>query len=254
MSSQPSDVALGGSPNPPSGAPSLASIDAVLKADERGLLWRQLTGVWAKELKTEWRSRYAISASILFALVTLTVISVAVGPGGLRSEMSAALLWIVMLFSATAGLGHNFSSEVESGTWDLIRQSVPPTPLLFGKWLGALSLLIGISAIVLFAGSILMAPVVENGMAFAVIFLLGLICLGVTLPLVSALLAHARRHGGLVAALTFPLVLPGLLASVAGTRKAFEGEWPNAEIRVLIAFTGILILVGWRLFEFIWED
>jgi heme exporter protein B len=219
-----------------------------------GLFWQQALGVWAKEMKTEWRARYAIGSSILFALVTMIVLSMSVGPALARSELAAALLWIVLLFSATAGLGHNFAREVEGGTWDLLRQSVNPGPLLLGKWLGALSLLAGIVILVLVVGNLLMSPVVENGLGFLVVMLLGSLCLGVTLPLVSALLSHARRHGGLVVALTFPLVLPGLLASVAGTRRAFEGAWPGGEIRLLIAFTGVIMIAGWRLFDFVWED
>jgi hypothetical protein len=50
------------------------------------------------------------------------------------------------------------------------------------------------------------------------------------------------------------LVLPGLLASVAGTRRALEGAWPGGEIRILIAFTGVVMVAGWRLFDFVWED
>ena len=115
------------------------------------LFWQQAFGVWAKEMKTEWRAKYAIGSSILFALVTMIVLSMSVGPALARSELAAALLWIVLLFSATAGLGHNFAREVEGGTWDLLRQSVNPGPLLLGKWLGAMSLLAGI--VVLAIGS-----------------------------------------------------------------------------------------------------
>jgi heme exporter protein B len=223
-------------------------------ANRAGLFWKQALGVWAKEMKTEWRARYAIGSSVLYALVTLVVLSMSVGPALARSELAASLLWVVLLFSATAGLGHNFAREVEGGTWDLLRQSVNPGPLLLGKWLGAVSLLAGIVLLVLLVGGLLISPVVEHPLGFVVIVVLGSLCLGVTLPLVSALLSHARRHGGLVVALTFPLVLPGLLASVTGTRRAFEGAWPGGELRILVAFTGVVMIVGWRLFDFVWED
>ena len=228
--------------------------ESVGRVSRSRLFWQQALEIWTKELKSEWRSRYAIGSSALFALTTLVVLSLVVGPDVARSQLAAALLWVVILFSATAGLSHGFAREVEGGTWDLLRQSVGPGPVLLGKWLGAISILTGIVTLVIAVGGILMAPVIGHGLGFGAILALGSLSMGVTLPLVAALLSHARRHGGLMVALVFPLLLPGLLASVSGTRRALEGDWPGGELKVLLAFTGVLVIAGWRLFDFVWND
>ena len=216
--------------------------------------WQAVAEVAWKELGVEWRSRYALSASVLFAVVTLVAITVSLGPVAARGEAAAALLWIVLLFAATAALGQSFGREVDGGTWDFLRQNASPGAVLFGKWLGAVAVLLPLEAFVVLLGSWLSPPVVGHPLAFAVILVLGGLCLALALPLVSAVLLRSRRHGGLTVALAFPLVLPGVLASVIGTRRAFAGEWPGGEVRLLFAFTGVLVIAGWLLFEHLFDD
>ena len=216
--------------------------------------WTAAAEVAWKELRIEWRSRYALSASVLFALVTLVAITVSLGPAAARGEAAAALLWIVILFAATAALGDSYGREVDGGTWDFMRQNASPSAVLFGKWLGALAVLLPLEGFVLVLGSWLSPPVVGHALGFAVMLLLGGISLALALPLVSAVLLRSRRHGGLTAALAFPLVLPSVLASVLGTRRAFAGEFPGGEARLLLAFSGVLLIAGWLLFEHLFDD
>ena len=72
--------------------------------------------VWAilrKECRTEWRTRYGLNASLLFAITTLTSVSFAAGRLGDRADLLGALLWIVLLFASLASLHHGFVREVE---------------------------------------------------------------------------------------------------------------------------------------------
>ena len=229
-------------------------MEAGVSQSGRAGLWSAVAEVAWKELRVEWRSRYALSASVLFAVVTLVAITVSLGPAAARGEAAAALLWIVLLFAATAALGHSYGREVDGGTWDFLRQNAAPSAVLFGKWLGALAVLLPLEAFILLLGSWLSPPVVGHPVGFAAILLLGGVSLALALPLVSAVLLRSRRHGGLTAALAFPLVLPSVLASVLGTRRAFAGEWPDGEVRLLLAFTGVLLIAGWILFEHLFED
>jgi len=220
----------------------------------RSPLWRGALAVWGKDVRAEWRSRYSVGSSIVFAAATLAVLTLAVGFQARRPELAAPLLWTVLLFSATASLGHGFAREVEGGTWDLLRQAAGPGEVLLGKWLAAATLLAAIEAVILALGAVLIGPPVGDPAGFLAVLGLGSLALAAGLPLVGALLAQARRHGGLVAAMAFPLLVPGLLAAVMGTRKALAGSWPGDELRMLAAFTGLLVVAGWRLFEFIWDE
>jgi ABC-type transport system involved in cytochrome c biogenesis permease component len=88
----------------------------------------------------------------------------------------------------------------------------------------------------------------------AAVLAAGTLALAIGLPLVAALLAQARGHGGLAAALAFPVLVPAVFAAVSGTRRALDGLWPGGELRILLAFAGALAIAGWRLFAFVWED
>jgi ABC-type transport system involved in cytochrome c biogenesis permease component len=164
------------------------------------------------------------------------------------------LLWTVLLFSATASLSHTFAREVEGGTWDLLRQAAGPGEVLLGKWLAGATMLALVEIFVLLGGALLVGPRVGHPAGFAAILAAGTLALAVGLPLVAALLAQARSHGGLAAALAFPVLVPAVFAAVSGTRRALEGAWPASELRILVAFALALALVGWLLFDFVWED
>jgi len=210
--------------------------------------------IWKKEMLAEWRARYSLGASLVFAAVTLALLSFTAGPQARRPETAAVLLWIVLLFSATASLSHAFAREVEGGTWDLLRHAAGPGEVLLGKWLAGATVLLVVEALVLVGGALLVAPPVRHAAGFAVVLAAGTATLAIGLPVVAALLAQARHHGGLAAALAFPVLVPGLFAAVSGTRRALEGAWPGSELRVLVSFAGVLGIAGWRLFVFLWED
>ncbi len=52
-----------------------------------------------KDIRSEFRTRYAINALVMFSLVTLTMVSMAIGKYNMESDMSAAFLWIIIFFS-----------------------------------------------------------------------------------------------------------------------------------------------------------
>ena len=58
-----------------------------------------------------------------------------------------------------------------------------------------------------------------------------------------------------VSALAFPLVVPVLMAAIVGTRRAFvePGAWPP-ECRVLAAYAGLVIGIGFLLAEHVLDD
>ena len=88
--------------------------------------------VWAilrKECRSEWRTRYGLNAALLFAVTTLTSVSFAVGRLSDRTDILAAMLWVVLLFAALASLSHAFVREVEGDTLTLLRLVASPTAM-----------------------------------------------------------------------------------------------------------------------------
>jgi len=91
--------------------------------------------VFSKDLLCEFRNRYAISALIMFALVTLSSISMTIGAVMLSDELTAVLLWIIIFFCAMAGLSRAFVQEQEAGTLFTLQIYLQSQAVIFGKML-----------------------------------------------------------------------------------------------------------------------
>ncbi len=95
-------------------------------------------GIWAIFIKDglcEFRTRYAVSALFMFALISLASISMSIGIVSLPVELTAALLWVILFFCAMAGLSRVFVQEQESGTIVALQIYGSGQAVLFGKLL-----------------------------------------------------------------------------------------------------------------------
>jgi heme exporter protein B len=213
--------------------------------------------VWAilrKECRSEWRTRYGLNSALLFAVTTLTSVSFVVGKIADRTDILAALLWIVLVFAALASLAHTFVREVEGHTMTMLRLIASPTAIALGKlgfnllFLGVLEAVTVPLFLVLVGG-----PPLHWGRFLAVLGL-GSVALAAAATLVGAVIAQTRGRGALFAAISLPILLPVLAGAVSGTR----GQWNNApigaELRLLAAYAAALLGVSLILYDHLWEE
>ena len=99
--------------------------------------------VFRKDIKSEFRTRYAINAILLFAIVTVFAVSFSMARTGGKIEIvfQASLLWIVIYFSSLSGLAQSFIKEEESRTAAALRLYSPAGSVLGGKLIFNLVLL-----------------------------------------------------------------------------------------------------------------
>jgi heme exporter protein B len=211
--------------------------------------------VFRKDVTSELRARYALAATAVFALATLAIVNFALGPMGGRAEVLAAFLWTVLLFSASAGLAQAFVREVERKTWLTLRLVAAPSAILLGKYAVNLVLLVATEVLVVPVFLALFGASVKGLPGFLAVLALATVGISAAVTLVAALIAQARAHGALVSALVFPLVVPGMMAAVSGTRMAFtQPDVPPTEVRVLIAYAGLMLAMGMLLADHVLED
>ena len=91
--------------------------------------------IFKKDLQQEFKTRYAVNAILLFAVVTLTAVSFSIGAYTASREVLAALLWIILFFSSMSGLSHIFVREEETHTADTLKLVAPATSIFLGKFL-----------------------------------------------------------------------------------------------------------------------
>jgi heme exporter protein B len=226
------------------------------------LIWAAETNaVFSKEWRSELRTRYALSTIGLFAFTTLVVVSIALGPVGTSESARPfvpVLLWLILLFAASAGLPRTFVHEEESGTAIALRLSAHPTCLFCGKALYNLSLLLLLEILVtpLFLGMLQM-PVPAPG-RLALALLVGGFGLAVGSTFTAAIVAQAQARGPLFAVLAFPVLLPLLKFAVDATLGASSTDPLLVEqgalaLRMALLYNASLTVASLMLFPPIWN-
>jgi heme exporter protein B len=214
--------------------------------------------VFLKDVKGELRTRYAINAILMFALVTVFAVSWAVSGTGLNAILQASFLWIVIYFSSLSGLSQSFVKEEESRTSSALRLYCPASAVLGGKLIFNLVLLSVLNLITIPLFGIFIGLDINNFPLFIIIIILGSLGIVATTTLVAAIISKASAKGALFAVLSFPLVLPLLMMSISGTKKALMPETAislaRMEIQVLASYVVVMTVLGFILFDSIWND
>ena len=213
--------------------------------------------VYAKDIRSEARPRSAMGTLGLFAVVTLVVVSFAIPASELRPELHASLFWIILFFASMAGLSRSFVAEAERGTDLALRFAGAPSQILAGKFLFNLTLLWSLMAVLLPLFQIFLPfPRVEWGLLVAGLAL-GAVGLAASTTLIAAIVSQSGVRGALFTVLSFPVLVPQLVAGIGVSRKALLGKGFGdslPEFQLLVAYAGVMLILGWLLADHLWRD
>jgi heme exporter protein B len=215
---------------------------------------REALAMFTKDLRSELRTKYALNAIIMFAVVTLAAVSFAVGQFAIGNDVRAAFLWIVLFFSAMSGLGRVFIKEEDANTVHALRLAASPSVVYVGKLAFNTGLLFLLAVIVVPLFTVLMGLQVVNLGLFVGVVLLGTAGLAGAATIIAAIIAKASAKGELFAVLAFPILLPLLITAIGGTRVALDGGGGSGEIQFLLSYLVVMVTVSLMLFDFVWND
>lgn len=214
--------------------------------------------VLAKDIRSELRTRYAIGAIVMFAVITVIAVGFSLGGIPLDLNLQGILFWLVIYFASVAGLGQSFIKEEESKTSLALRIYSPPLSVFGGKLLFNLLLLIALEIVLVPLFAMLIGLDIHQFLLFFAILATGTIGLACSTTIVAAIIAKASIKGVLFAVLSFPLILPVLIMAIKGTQKALSAgigfSAAIGELQVLISYAAIMLIAGFLLFEFVWND
>jgi heme exporter protein B len=226
-----------------------------------------LHSAWAillKDLRAECRTRTAVNAVVLFAVTTVTVISFSIA-SQLNNDAQAALLWVVIFFSAMSGLSRAFVHEEEGRTADALRLSASAEAVYLGKCAFNLALLLALEILIVPLFIAFLSVKVSNLPLLLAVLFLGNIGLVAVSTILAAMVAQARTTGGaLFAVISLPVLLPLLGIAVKVTTFALKGAGQLAVENVgrtqlsllgaLAAFVVIFVTASLLLFEYVWKE
>jgi heme exporter protein B len=212
--------------------------------------------VFAKDLRLEWRTRYALNTILMFGVTTLAVVSFSLGQAGLPVKLLAALYWIVVFFSAMAALAQVFTREEEAGTALALRLSADPNAVYLGKLFFNLVLLSTMAVIITPLYFIFTDAPADNVLLFIVVLALGVVALCAATTLVAAIISRAAMRGALFAVLSFPILLLPLILLVSASDAVLLGQGMSeilAPLQALIAYIVVMLTASILLFRFVWK-
>lgn len=212
--------------------------------------------VFLKEVKTELRSRYAVSSLLMFALTTLCAVSMSIGSMRLDPKFLAVLFWIILFFSAMAGLARVFLQEKSTGTIHTLRIYGSSQPVLFGKFLYNLLLLNGLTVFLLPLFTILLDVNIHHFFYLCLILFTGNTGIAAVTTLTAAMIIHTQSQSSLFTVLSFPIILPLFLVSIQLTEAALTAGAFDLQQQLLFVSAYDIVLLGLAsvLFDFIWYD
>jgi heme exporter protein B len=214
--------------------------------------------IFIKEFVSEFRTRYALNALLMFVVTTLSIILFAIGQESPSIEVLSGTLWIVIFFSAMSGLSRTFVAEEERGTSLTLRLLVNASSVYIGKLVYNFALILVLSLIIAAAYVLLIDEfAVKTQSIFWLTIVLGSSGLASASTILAAIIAKANTKGTLFPVLAFPILLPLLLTCINATKLATEGAFLSEalkEFQILISFTVVMVATSFLVFDFVWKD
>jgi heme exporter protein B len=214
--------------------------------------------IFIKEIVSEFRTRYALNALLMFVVTTLSMILFSIGNESPSQDILSGTLWIVIFFSAMSGLSRTFVAEEERGTSMTLRLLTGSNSVYLGKLLYNVILILVLSFLVSIAYLIVIKEFdVKSFSIFWMTILLGSIGLASASTILAAIIAKANTKGTLFPVLAFPVLLPLLLTAINATKLSTEGAFFSEaiqEFQILISFIVVMITTSIILFDFVWKE
>lgn len=221
-------------------------------------IWAErVSALFLKEIKSELRTRYAFNSLLMFSVVTLTAVSFSVGQFALSVQVKSALYWLILFFASMAGLAQVFIKEEEAKTSYLLKLASLPTIIYLGKFLYNWVLLLALQVIIIPLFVIFLNLELANSALFLTVSFLGSLALSAATTIIGAIVSKANVKGALFAVLSFPLLIPVLVAGIEGAQLATSGaKFSEAwgQIRLLLSYSVVMLTVSIILFEFVWSE
>lgn len=219
---------------------------------------RKVQAVIIKDLHSEIRTRYGITALLLFVVTTVALVVLSAADEPMAPPIVSAIIWVLMCFTAMTGLGRGFVSEEERGTSLFLRLNSTPLAVYTGKLImnmimAVVTNLLGVGLLFWFVTNV----GVGSWMLLLVTVVVGSIGLATVLTIISALVAKTGSRSPLLPVLSFPILVPLLMLGTRTTLFALAGMGTSdmlGNLQLILAYTGLVLVASVLLFEIIWSD
>lgn len=218
-------------------------------------LVQQIKQLLIKDLVLEWRQKYALSGIFLYLASTIVLIYISFTEK-IEPITWVTLFWIILLFAAVNAIAKSFLQESKQRQlyyYSLVSpQAVILAKLIYNTILLSFLSLIGLGMYVFFMGN----PI-EDFSLFMINIGLGTVGFSFCFTLIAAIAAQASNNATLMPILSFPIIIPmlGLLIKISkAALLGLEDDNTTKDINILLAIDGVMVVLSFILFPYLWQD
>lgn len=219
--------------------------------------------VLRKDLRIEGRTKETVLATLLFALVELTVFGFAFDLDTIRrmgpAKVVPGLLWMTLAFSAIVGFTRSFRLERAREAWIAVALAPVDRGAVFvGKWIANLALLTALEAVLLPLTAVFFdVDIVAVAAPLALVVVVHSVGLAALGTLFGAVVSRLGRGEALLATLLLPAATPLFLSAVHCTASVLESTPLASDRKWLLLTAGVdvlYVLVAVLIFDAILEE
>ncbi len=219
-------------------------------------LANQIQQLVFKEVRLEWRSKYALNGVLLYVVSTVFVCSMSFITMPEKLTWNA-LFWIIMLFASINAVAKSFLQE-SRGRHLYMYTLVSPVALIIAKTIYNSLLMIGLTLVALLFYCVVFNPPADiDFLMYFLAVILGSISFATIFTMVSAIASKAGNGGMLMAILSFPIIIPVLIVLIKLAKNAIDGLDRSVsldDIGLLVVINIMVMTVSLILFPYLWRD
>ena len=217
-----------------------------------------LNNLILKEIRSEWRQKYAINGILLYLASTIFVCYMSFNHqvGTIQPITWNALFWIIILFTAVNSISKSFIQEREGRLLYYYTLS-NPGHIILSKIIYYTGLMTLLTVFGFFLYSIVMGNPIQDLPIFLLTTVLGSIGLASSLTLLSSIASKTPNSNTLIAVLSFPVLIPLLLLVIKCSKNAMDGIERSLyydELLILVAINAIIVTISYMLFPYLWRS
>jgi heme exporter protein B len=221
-------------------------------------MWRTVGTILWKDLKIELRTKEALSASFVFAILVLVIFNFTLSLTGSEARrFGAGFLWVAFAFAGILSLNKSFSVEKEEGAVHaLLLAPIDRSAIYVGKFLANMIFLLMMEIMILPLFAMFFNIGVLSRLPLLVaVLVLGTVGFSAIGTLFSAIAAHTRMREVMLPVLMLPIAVPVLIAAVETTAYALGAEdAASFWFKVLIVYDVVFVTVCFLTFEYVLEE
>lgn len=211
-----------------------------------------------KEIRLEWRQRYAFNGMMLYIISTVFVcyLSFKLKVNEIEPITWNTLFWIILLFTSVNSITKSFTQE-RAGRQLYYYTLASPQGIILSKIAYNIILMLILGIVGFGFYSLMMDNHAQDLPLYLIGIVLGAIGFASTLTMVAGIASKADNTATLMAIMSFPVILPMLMMLIRLSKNALDGlAWSSSydEIMTLLAIDAIVVAVSYILFPYLWRS